>query len=137
MYTGPGKKDYRVKVKKTLVCVSTNDWIKAYARDGDWLLIEYETNSSNGNRMGYVQGKKIKNFKDVSTLPKANIPIRIVRSCVMTDDPNVRGRILLDIPSGTHGTLLCLYGERWGYVEMEIDRVLVRGFVNQNDYEFE
>jgi len=137
VYTGPGTHYHRVMVNKTRVFVSTNGWIKAYARDGDWLLIEYETSSSNGNRMGYVRGSKISNFRDAPELPKANLAVRFTRLSVITDDPNVGARVLLDIPEGARGTLLCLHGDEWGYIEIEINNVLMRGFVIQGAYELE
>ena len=137
VYTGPGKSYLRVKTGKNFAYVSTNDWIKAYARDGDWLLIEYEVNNNVGNRMGYVQGKKINDFGKAPELPNADLPIRITRPCIITDDPNAKERVLLQVPKDLTGTLFCVHANRWGYVELNIDGNLVRGFVNYADFVIE
>jgi len=137
VYTGPGKSYYQVKVNEKGVYTSTNGWIKAYARDGDWLLIEYAISS--GSRMGYVprvnsKGQEIKDFYAAPELPKASLPIRMIRLCILTDDPNVSGRVLFEVPENLRGVLLCDHGGRWGYVELTINGELVRGFVDCENY---
>ena len=126
VYAAPSSKSYRGAKGKA--SVSTNGPVWAAGYDGNWLLVEYETNKGSV-RVGYIDARKIKgNRPDLDALQFAKKSVSLAAAAALTDDPIRGGNVMKKLKAGTNVTLLMQW-EDWAYVETSVDGKNARGFV--------
>ena len=128
VYSGPGTQYHRSADGKAVV--STNGEVYVGGWENGWLMVMYWTN--NGNiRVGYTQGKNIKDKIVAPDLRFDYEPATIARRCVLTDDPVATYQTMATLSEGTRVTYLSEYvNERhWAYIEAVVNGVPMRGFV--------
>lgn len=106
--------------------------------DSGWLLVRYELDKG-GNRVGYVEKRKVKDYKARMTLPDfAWVPVTAAAPIDVTDDTQPHGNILGTIASGESFTVLAkyTYSGSWWYVECTLEGKTARGFIAREGSSF-
>ena len=106
--------------------------------ESGWLLVRYELDKG-GNRVGYVEKRKVRDYKARMTLPEFGwIPVTAAGPIDVTDDPQPRGNILGTIGSGESFVVLAkyTYSGSWWYVECTLEGKTARGFIDRNSSPF-
>lgn len=132
VYSGPGTKYYRGANGKATV--SANGAIYIAGREGDWVLVQYDTNDGT-TRVGYIDANYIDNLRELE-IPELEFEYREVTvrtDYELTDDPKVYERVIGQVKAGEPITYLIGYrtGDmNWAYVEAEAENgKKARGFV--------
>ena len=131
VFSGPGTSYYRGANRRASASANGDIWVAGW--DGQWLLIQYETNDG-ATRVGYVKREYVDNAYQLGA-PKLSFDARTVTllaPCEMTDDPKTSRNIIYTVPAGRKVTYLGSYacGDRqWAYIEARVDMQLARGFV--------
>ena len=115
--------------------VSTNGLIWAAGKDNGWVLICYETNEHR-MRVGYINEAEAGVGVSVAQLGQmtfSRIPMTVLQSCPMTDDPMVANIPMTWLSQGAQITFLTTFvtqdGQSWDYVETYINGQQARGFI--------
>lgn len=128
VYSGPGHNYHRANDGKA--ALSTNDWVQAYGKDGDWILVQYNV-ADGHNRFGYIPASAVPNHKQIQELDFLDEQYMFTANIAITDDLL---RSLDDSerwPAGTIITRLASFGTAWDYVEAKYaDGTPVRGFIH-------
>ena len=119
--------------------VDTNaEMAEAGFDESGWLLVRYEL-SKGGNRVGYVEKRKVKDYKARMALPEfARVPVTAAAPIDVTDDPQPHGNILGTIAAGESFTVLAkyTYTGSWWYVECTLEGKTARGFIAREGSSF-
>ena len=107
--------------------VSTNDWVQAFGRDGDWILVQYDVKDSY-YRIGYITAKAIPNGMSVPELSLTDKAVVVTEDISVTDDPLGNQSTLVSLPMGSHVTQLGTMGD-WAYIEGISGEKRFRGFI--------
>lgn len=129
VYSGPGTSYYRSAKGKALT--NFKDWIKVYAQDNGWILVEYNVGTEK-QRIGYIQPADLVAASAIPDLPKANETVKIMvkgdQVCQITDEPNKGGTPMGTLYDGEEVTFLCIYNS-YAYVEYLGGMTPMRGFI--------
>ncbi len=89
VYTGPGTNYYRSASGKANVHHSAT--VKAYGRDGDWVLIQYdaERKGKDITRFAYAPANVVANGYSLPELDFIPVPIRISVGAHIVDEPSM------------------------------------------------
>lgn len=116
VYSGPGHHYFREANGKA--CVSTNDWVQVFGREGDWALIQYRV-KENHFRFGYVYKSA---FRDFDAIPQLNF--EAVSLCqdngFVTSDPLGRCGYVELTGTPYDMTRLAVMDASWMYVELTL-----------------
>lgn len=129
VYTGPGTNYLRAASGKALV--STNGKVALAGGENGWALIRYQVNGG-GLRIGYVDASGLRGAGTIPDLELYYDPGVIVSDCAMTDQPDQGQATIAFLKAGMEITLLCPYYTKtadWAYIEAQVGKQLVRGFV--------
>lgn len=111
---------------------SSNGYIFTKGYENDWMLIMYETNAG-AYRVGYVQPKKVVNRPPVAEqLEFEYSKVKVLKRCVLTDDPNLFSTSIATLNAGTQVTYLCRFQcskNSLDYIEVKVNGKTARGFV--------
>lgn len=130
VYSAPSTKAWRGANSRAQVSTNGDVWVAG--RDGDWLLIYYETNKGSV-RVGYISSSKLRD--DVSAIPAlelAGTQAVITAKCGMTDDMIRNASSMTTIAAGKTVTYLApCYADNgvWAYIETTVSKKTARGFV--------
>ena len=127
VYSGPGA-GY-VRGANGTAKVSTNGSVYVYGWENGWLLVLYRL--SNGARIGYVEGSKLKDSVSATALRFSYETASVLYACSITDDPAIGYTPLATLPKGAEVTFLCWMHNNatWAYVEAGTTAGLVRGYI--------
>lgn len=126
VYVGPGERYPRSGAGKGTV--STNGWVQVFGAENGWLMIQYHIDG-NRYRIGYIEEPVLRRGVKVDRLEFEHDQQEVTERCILTDDPMGSAAPLLTLEPGTPVRKLIWLGERWEYVEVEMDGILYRGFV--------
>lgn len=126
VYSAPDKKS--IRGAKGRARVSTNGWIQVFGAEGDWILVQYDINKGERNRIGYIYKNALPRDVDVPELTFTRAAAVTNYDVEVTDDPLVSKARLAKLPENTRVTCLGTMGA-WTYIEAEEKGVLFRGFV--------
>lgn len=131
VYSGPGTKYYRGANGKATV--SVNGAIYIAGREGDWVLVQYDTNEGY-TRVGYITAEYIDNLRelDIQELEFEYFEATVLSDYELTDDPKVYERVIGHVREGTTVTYLAGFqtaNVNWAYIETTVDNKKVRGFI--------
>ncbi len=128
VYSAPDPKAWRSGQGKA--AVGLNGSFTAYAKDGDWTLIEYDS-SLKTHRIGYMKssvlGKKAASVPDVAV--GAGVRLTLRGDTWLTDDPLSSQYAQFTLPAGTALTVFSAFNPWYAYVEASVDGQRIRGFV--------
>ena len=137
VYSAPSTDAFRGANGKAVV--DTNEKMAEARFDASgWLLVRYEL-SKGGYRVGYVEKRKVKDYKARMTLPEFGyIPVTAAAPIQVTDDTHTKGSIIGTINSGEDFTVLAkyTYTGNWWYVECTLEGKTARGFIDRNNSSF-
>ncbi|MDD3213251.1 MAG: hypothetical protein PHY64_06240 [Eubacteriales bacterium] len=116
VYSGPGKQYYREADGKA--CVSTNDWIQVFGRDGNWALVQYRVKGSL-LRFGYIEKEAFRDFEKVPKLRFDSSMLWQDNQFVTSNPLSIGGDIFL---TGGNVSLkrLATLDACWVYVELTL-----------------
>ena len=129
VFSAPSAASYRGANGKA--SVSTNGDVFAAGWDNGWLMIMYATN--NGSvRVGYIDGKSIKDRLTLPMLNFSSIPVTVTKATALTDDPAMAFSQIMQLQVGTKVTYLSEFHNRyaWAYVETTFNGKAIRGFID-------
>lgn len=129
VYTGPGVNYLRAASGKALV--STNGQVALAGSENGWALIRYQVNGG-GLRIGYVEASGLRGLGVIPELEFDYGAGMIASDCAVTDQPDKGQATIAFLQRGMVVTLLCPYYTKntdWVYIEAQVGRQLVRGFV--------
>ena len=126
VYSAPDKKS--IRGAKGRARVSTNGWIQVFGSEGDWILVQYDINKGERNRIGYIYKNALPKDVDVPELKLTKAAAVINYDVEVTDDPLVSKARLAKLTENTKVMCLGTMGE-WTYIEAKEQDVLFRGFV--------
>ena len=126
VYSAPNKKS--IRGAKDRARVSTNGWIQVFGAEGDWILVQYDINKGERNRIGYIYKNALPKDVEVPELKLARAAAVINYDVEVTDDPLVSKARLAKLAENTKVMCLGTMGE-WTYIEAKEKDVLFRGFV--------
>jgi len=128
VYSAPDKASWRSAEGKAAVGLKGS--FCAYAMDGEWALIEYES-SLKTHRVGYMQrsilGKKADQLPQVQV--GEGMPLQTARETWLTDDPLSSQYRQFTLPEGTPLTVFSRFNPYYAYVETRVEGQRIRGFV--------
>lgn len=135
VYSAPDAFAYRPKTKKgTEAYVSGNDTVHVLAKEGPWVLIEYETTT--GNRRGYILKDSVsKQIQDaLIDVPKADIAAIVLADTVVVDDTSMTNDnyVSRKLKKGMGVHVLAFehsWGKDWAYIETRFDNKPMRGYI--------
>ena len=137
VYSAPSTDAFRGANGKATV--DTNEKMaEAGFDDSGWLLVRYELDKG-GNRVGYVEKGKVKDYKARMTLPEfAYVPVTAAAAIDVTDDPTPHGKTMGTIAIGESFTVLAkyTYTGSWWYVECTLEGKTARGFIEREGSSF-
>lgn len=139
VYSGPGAHYYRQNQGKAHAGTTQVRVFGAEGPKGEWVLIGYGL-SDGGYRMGYIDYKHATGIRfPVQFI--ANMPVRLPRDTILTDDPIVHEPPTLLLPAGTVVTVLAyLHGSGKEYAMVELQDYQgqpLRGFILRSDIPFD
>ena len=113
--------------------MSTNGRVYAYAKENNWLMVMYETDSSsNAVRVGWINLSKVSGSVPVYTQANfSRTPLTLDYSVQVTDDP-VGMQPITTLSAGTTVTWLASFyssAHLWDYVEFSLNGQTARGFM--------
>lgn len=137
VYSAPSTDAFRGANGKATV--DTNEKMAEAGFDASgWLLVRYELDKG-GYRVGYVEKRKVKDYKARMTLPEFGwIPVTAAETIEVTDDPHPKGAVIGTISSGDGFTVLAkyTYSGNWWYVECTLEGKTARGFIDRDSSSF-
>jgi len=132
VYSGPGKEYHRNADGKALL--ATSDEVYCAGREGDWLMIAYESNAGIP-KIGYVQNPISAADFEFSELEFEYQETVVAQDCELKDTPYATGNCIKALPPNHAATYLESYIEddrgtmKWVYIETSIDSKKVRGYI--------
>ncbi|MBR3586420.1 MAG: hypothetical protein IKO00_10390 [Oscillospiraceae bacterium] len=126
VYSAPNRKS--IRGARGRARVSTNGWIQVFGSEGDWILVQYDINKGERNRIGYIYKNALPRDVKVPELKLTRAAAVINYDIEVTDDPLVSQARLAKLPENTRVMCLGTMGV-WTYIEAEEKGVLFRGFV--------
>lgn len=115
VYSGPSRYYYREANGKA--CVSTNEWIQCFGRDGDWALIQYRVSGSK-LRFGYVYRDAFRRFDSLPVL-SFEYGTLFEDHLYLTSDPLGQCE-MMELVGDYPVTRLAMLGDTWMYVEITL-----------------
>lgn len=126
VYAYPDENAWRGANGKASVDPSGGFTALAWSEDEQWLLIDYETNSS--HRVGYIKAPESLQAP-VAVLYPLHIPMQLVRDTHVTDEPNGAQKSIAQLKAGQTVDVLGYTDAYWAYAEVEIDGKKARAFL--------
>ena len=132
VYSAPSKDAYR----ESSAQVTTDDTVRVYGAEGEWLLVEYDMNSGKRSRFGYISNGTVADGVTVPTLQWMNVDAVMAKNAAATDDPLNAKTERCKLKEGTPVKLLATLGD-WAYIETEYKSKPCRWFVAFGSLRFE
>ena len=126
VYAYPDENAWRGANGKASVDPSGGFTALAWSEDEQWLLIDYETNSS--HRVGYIKAPESLQAP-VAVLYPLHIPMQLVRDTHVTDEPNGAQKSVAQLKAGETVDVLGYTDAYWAYIETSIDGKTARAFM--------
>lgn len=126
VYAYPSEDGWRGANGRAAVSLNAPFTALAWSEDGQWLLIDYETDK--GHRVGYIRRTDDMQIP-VPTLYPLHIPLTVTKDFSLTDDPNGVQKTIAFVEEGDTLDVLGYAGYAYAYVETIIDGKPARAFL--------